>query len=222
MKICEIEFASSSIAFSMQIINELELNLFSLEFNYLRTTSLELNSVKRVRVKLNFSQTRDVSKFNFSRSRADVASNIRLVKKEIEDFPLKSGEGNGSAAKSVSGIFLLPSQCYKRFSSIRGTTLATWPKCGAPDYQLSLYKANVSLLRHSSSCILCGNSNSFIQIHIANSCPCFSCAWLLRTMRYNATEAQLHCAPDRTLGYAIFFSLPFSPKQLPCEMRRGR
>ena len=78
MKICEIEFASSSIAFSMQIVNELELNLFSLEFNYLRTTSLELNSVKRVRVKLNFSQTRDVSKFNFSRSRAAVASNIRL------------------------------------------------------------------------------------------------------------------------------------------------
>ena len=137
MKICEIEFASSSIAFSMQIINELELNLFLLEFNYLRTTSVE-SSVKRVRIKLNFSQTRDVSKFNFSRSRAAVASNIRLVKKEIEDFPLKSGEGNGSAAKSVSGIFLLPSQCYKRFSSIRGTTLATWPKCGAPDYQLSL------------------------------------------------------------------------------------
>ena len=81
MKICEIEFASSSIAFSMQIINELELNLFSLEFNYLRTTSLELNSVKRVRVKLNFSQTRDVSKFNFSRSRAAVASNIRLVER---------------------------------------------------------------------------------------------------------------------------------------------
>ena len=127
MKICEIEFASSSIAFSMQIINELELNLFSLEFNYLRTTSLELNSVKRVRVKLNFSQTRDVSKFNFSRSRAAVASNIRLVKKEIEDFPLKSGEGNGSVSKSVSGIFLLPSQCYKRFSSIRGTTLKLHP-----------------------------------------------------------------------------------------------
>jgi len=82
MKICEIEFASSSIAFSMQIINELELNLFfSLEFNYLRTTSVELNSVKRVRVKLNFSQTRDVSKFNFSRSRAAVASNIRLVER---------------------------------------------------------------------------------------------------------------------------------------------
>ena len=96
--------------------------------------------------------------------------------------------------------------------------------CGAPDYQLSLslYKANLSLLRHASSWILGGFSNSFIQIHIANSCPCFSCAWLLRTMRYNATEAQLHCAPDRTLGYAIFFSLPFSPKQLPCEMRRGR
>ena len=56
MKICEIEFASSSIACSKQIINELELNLFSLEFNYLRTTSLELNSIKRVRVKLNFSQ----------------------------------------------------------------------------------------------------------------------------------------------------------------------
>ena len=81
MKICEIEFASSSIAFSMQIVNELELNLFSLEFNYLRTTSLELISVKRVRVKLNFSQTRDVSKFNFSRSRADVASNIRFVER---------------------------------------------------------------------------------------------------------------------------------------------
>ena len=153
MKICEIEFPSSSIAFSMQIINELELNLFSLEFKYPRTTSLELISVKRVRVKLNFSPTRDVSKFNFSRSRAAVASNIRLVKKEIEDFPLKSGEGNGSAAKSVSGIFLLPSQCKKRFSSIRGTTLATWPKCGAQDYQLSLplYKANLSLLRHASS-----------------------------------------------------------------------
>ena len=81
MKICEIEFASSSIAFSMQIINELELNLLSLEFNYPRTTSVELNSVKRVRVKLNFSQTRDVSKFNFSRSRADVASNIRFVER---------------------------------------------------------------------------------------------------------------------------------------------
>ena len=81
MKICEIEFASSSIAFSMQIVNELELNLFSLEFNYLRTTSLELNSVKRVRVKLNFSQTRDVSKFNFSRNRAAVASNIRFIER---------------------------------------------------------------------------------------------------------------------------------------------
>ena len=81
MKICEIEFASSSIAFSMQIVNELELNLFSLEFNYPRTTSLELISVKRVRVKLNFSPTRDVSKFNFSRSRAAVASNIRLVER---------------------------------------------------------------------------------------------------------------------------------------------
>ena len=66
-----------------------------------------------------------------------------------------------------------------------------------------------------SSCILCGISNSFIQIHIANSCPCFSCAWLLPTMRYNATEAQLHCAPDRTLGYAIFFSLPFLQKTAP-------
>ena len=74
MKICEIEFASSSIAFSMQIVNELELNLFSLEFNYLRTTSLELNSVKRVRVKSNFSPTRGVCKFNFSRSRATFAS----------------------------------------------------------------------------------------------------------------------------------------------------
>ena len=75
-------------------------------------------------------------------------------------------------------------------------------------------KANLSLLRHSSSCILCGNSNSFIQIHIANSCTCFSCASLLRTMRYNAAGAQLHCAPDRTLGYAILFSLPFSPKHI--------
>ena len=138
MKICEIEFASSSIAFSMQIVNELELNLVSLEFNYPRTTSLELNSIKASSSKAKLSPTRGVCKFNFSRSRAAVASNIRLVKKEIEDFPLKSGEGNGSAAKSVSGIFLLPSQCYKRFSSIRGTTLATWPKCGAPDYQLSL------------------------------------------------------------------------------------
>ena len=46
MKICEFEFASSSIAFSMQIVNELELNLFSLEFNYPRTTSLELISIK--------------------------------------------------------------------------------------------------------------------------------------------------------------------------------
>ena len=79
---------------------------------------------------------------------------------------------------------------------------------------LSLYKANLSLLRHSSSCILCGISNSFIQIHIANSCTCFSCASLLRTMRYNAAGAQLHCAPDRTLGYAILFSLPFSPKHI--------
>ena len=57
MKTCEMEFASSSIAFSVQIMNELELKLFSLEFNlfppefnYLRTTSLELNSVKRVRL----------------------------------------------------------------------------------------------------------------------------------------------------------------------------
>ena len=57
MTICKIEFAPSSIAFSVQIMNELELklfslefNLFPLEFNYLRTTSLELNSVKRVRV----------------------------------------------------------------------------------------------------------------------------------------------------------------------------
>ena len=65
----------------MQIVNELELNLFYLEFNYLRTTSLELNSVKRVRVKWNFSQIRDVNKFNFSRSRAAVASNIRLVER---------------------------------------------------------------------------------------------------------------------------------------------
>ena len=65
----------------MQIINELELNLFSLEFNYPRTTSLELISVKRVQVKLNFSPTRDVSKFNFSRSRAAVASNIRFVER---------------------------------------------------------------------------------------------------------------------------------------------
>ena len=79
---------------------------------------------------------------------------------------------------------------------------------------LSLYKANLSLLRHSSSCILCGISNSFIQIHIANSCTCFSCASLLRTMRYSAAGAQLHCAPDRTLGYAILFSLPFSPKHI--------
>ena len=79
---------------------------------------------------------------------------------------------------------------------------------------LSLYKANLSLLRHSSSCILCGISNSFIQIHIANSCTCFSCASLLRTMRYNAAGAELHCAPDRTLGYAILFSLPFSPKHI--------
>ena len=121
-----------------------------------------------------------------------------------------------SAAKSVSGVFLLPSQCCKRFSSIRGTTLATWPTCGAPDFQLSLslYRDTLSLLRHSSSCILCGISNSFIQIHIANSCTCFSCASLLRTMRYNAAGAQLHCAPDRTLGYAILFSLPFSPKHI--------
>ena len=88
MKICEIEFASSSIAFSMQIINELELNLFSLEFNYLRTTSVELNSVKRVRVKLNFSQTRDVSKFNFSRSRAAVASNIRFVERYANGYTI--------------------------------------------------------------------------------------------------------------------------------------
>ena len=116
----------------------------------------------------------------------------------------------------MSGIFLLPPQCYNRFSSTRGTTLATSPKCGAPDYQLSLslYKASVSLLRHSSSCILCGISNSFIQIHIANSCTCFSCASLLRTMRYNAAGAQLPRAPDRTLVYAILFALPFSPKHI--------
>ena len=73
MKICEIEFASSSIAFSMQIINELELNLFSLEFNYLKTTSVELNSVKTSSRKLNSPQTPDLSKFNFPRSRAAVA-----------------------------------------------------------------------------------------------------------------------------------------------------
>ena len=54
MKICEIEFASSSIAFSMQIVNELELNLFSLEFNYPRTTSLELNSIKASSSKVKF------------------------------------------------------------------------------------------------------------------------------------------------------------------------
>ena len=118
--------------------------------------------------------------------------------------------------ENVSGIFLLPPQCYNRFSSIRGTTLATSPTCGAPDFQLSLslYRDTLSLLRHSSSCILCGISNSFIQIHIANSCTCFSCASLIRTMRYNAAGAQLHCAPDRTLGYAILFSLPFSPKHI--------
>ena len=87
-------------------------------------------------------------------------------------------------------------------------------KMSSAKLSLSLYKANLSLLRHSSSCILCGISNSFIQIHIANSCTCFSCASLLRTMRYNAAGAQLHCAPDRTLGYAILFSLPFSPKHI--------
>ena len=81
MKICEIEFASSSIAFSMQIVNELELNLFSLEFNYPRTTSLELNSIKASSSKVKLSPTRDVCKFNFSRSRADVASNIRFVER---------------------------------------------------------------------------------------------------------------------------------------------
>ena len=72
----------------------------------------------------------------------------------------------------------------------------------------------ISLLRHSSSCILCGISNSFIQIHIANSCTCFSSASLLRTMRYNAAGAQLPRAPDRTLGNAILFALPFSPKHI--------
>ena len=114
---------------------------------------------------------------------------------------LFSGGWQRSAAKSVSGIFVLPSQCCKRFSSVRGTTLATWPTCGAPDFQLSLslYRDTLSLLRHSSSCILCGISNSFIQIHIANSCTCFSSASLLRTMRYDAAGAQLPRAPDRTL-----------------------
>ena len=52
------------------------------------------------------------------------------------------------------------------------------------------------------------------QIHIANSCTCFSCATLIRTMRYNAAGAQLPRAPDRTLGYAILFALPFSPKHI--------
>lgn len=116
----------------------------------------------------------------------------------------------------MSGIFFLPSQCCKRFSSIRGTTLATWSTCGAPDFQLSLslYRDTLSLLRHSSSCILCGISNSFIQIHIANPCTCFSSASLLRTMKYDAAGAQLPRAPDRTLGNAILFALPSSPKHI--------
>ena len=58
MKICEIEFASSSIAFSMQIINELELNLFSLEF--IRTT----NNFRRV--KLGKTSSRKVKLFSNS------------------------------------------------------------------------------------------------------------------------------------------------------------
>ena len=82
---------------------------------------------------------------------------------------------------------------------------------------LSLYKANLSLLRHSSTCILCGISNSFIQIHIANSCTCFSCASLLRTMRYDAAGAQLPRAPDRTLDICY----PLCPSLLSKTYRRS-
>ena len=65
MNICEIEFASSSIAFSVKNINELELSLFSLEFNYSKTTSLELNSLKTNSRKLNFPHTPDFTELNF-------------------------------------------------------------------------------------------------------------------------------------------------------------
>ena len=65
MNICEIEFASSSVAFSVKNINELELSLFSLEFNYSKTTSLELNSLKTNSRKLNFPHTPDFTELNF-------------------------------------------------------------------------------------------------------------------------------------------------------------
>ena len=65
----------------MQIINELELNLFSLEFNYPRTTSLELNSIKASSSKVKFFSNSGRLQVYFSRSRADVASNIRFVER---------------------------------------------------------------------------------------------------------------------------------------------
>ena len=68
MNICEIEFASSSIAFSVKNINELELSLFSLEFNYSKTTSLELNSLKTNSRKLNFPHTPDFTELKSPRT----------------------------------------------------------------------------------------------------------------------------------------------------------
>ena len=73
--------------------------------------------------------------------------------KEIQRFLLEAYREQRVDYVNVSGIFLLPPQCNNRFSSIRGTTLATSLKCGARDHQLSLslYKANLSLLHHASN-----------------------------------------------------------------------
>ena len=82
-----------------------------------------------------------------------LGAGVVQYRKEIQRFLFEAYIEQRVDCVNVSGIFLLPPQCYNRFSSIRGTTLATWPKCGAQDYQLSLplYKANLSLLRHASS-----------------------------------------------------------------------
>ena len=112
----------------------------------------------------------------------------------------RSGNPVGKSGRETRSENTLASKCLDKMSRAK--------------LSLSHYTANLSLLRHSSSCILCGISNSFIQIPIANSCTCFSCASLIRTMRYNAAGAQPPRAPDRTLGYAILFALPFSPKHI--------
>ena len=131
-------------------------------------------------------------------------------RKEIQTFFSEGWRGR------LRKVLAASSFCHHSVTSASHRYEVQRATCGASDYQLSLslYKANVSLLRHSSSCILCGIRNSFIQIHIANSCTCFSCASLIRTMRYNAAGAQPPRAPDRTLGYAILFALPFSPKHI--------